>query len=40
MLVSICLLDNLVLGFRYNNLSRETGRLELATTIILVLQAK
>ena len=40
MLVSVCLLDNLILGFRYSNLSRETGGLELATTIILVLQTK
>ena len=39
MLIFTCLLDNLIRGFCYNNLSRKTGELELASTITLVLQA-
>ena len=33
-----CLLDNLILGFCYGNLTWETGRFELTSTITLVLQ--
>ena len=39
MLVFVCLLDDLILVFCYNNLTRENGRLELASTITLELQA-
>ena len=39
MLVSVCLLEDLILGFCYSNLRRENGRLELASTITLVFQA-
>ena len=39
MLVSVCLLDDLILNFCYNSLSLETGGLELTSTITLVLQA-
>ena len=35
----VCLLDELILGFCYTNLSWETGGFELASTITLVLQA-
>ena len=38
MLIFVCLLDELILGFRHGNLTRETGRLQLESTIILVLQ--
>ena len=39
MLVSVCLLDDLILGFCYSSLSLETGGFELITsTITLVLQ--
>ena len=34
----VCLLDELMLGFCYNDLTLETGGFELASTIILVLQ--
>ena len=37
--IFVCLLDDLILGFCYSNLTRETGRLELAPPITLVLQA-
>ena len=36
--IFVCLLDDLILGFCYSNLTRETGRLELAPPITLVLQ--
>ena len=36
----VCLVDDLVLGFCYSNLTRETCGFELLLTIILVLQAK
>ena len=39
MLIFVYLLDDLILGFRYSNLTRETDGLELASTITLVLQA-
>ena len=39
MLIFICLLVDLIQGFCYSYLTLETGGLELATTIILVLQA-
>ena len=39
MLIFVCLLVDLILGFCYSYLTLETGGLELATTIILVLQA-
>ena len=35
----VCLLDELILGFCYNNLTLETGGFELTSTITLVLQA-
>ena len=35
----VCFLDELILGFYYSNLTSETGRFELASTITLVLQA-
>ena len=35
----VCLLDELILGFCYRDLTWETGGLELASNIILVLQA-
>ena len=34
-----CLLDGLILGFCYSNLTRKSGRFELKLTIALVLQA-
>ena len=34
-----CLLDELILGFCYNDLTLETGRFELASSITLALQA-
>ena len=37
MLFFVCLLDNLMLGFCYSNLTWETGGLEPASTITLVL---
>ena len=39
MLLFVCLLDDLILAFCYSNLTRETGELELALTITLVLGA-
>ena len=39
MLILFVYLMILILGFCYSNLTRETGRLELASTITLVLQA-
>ena len=39
MLTFVCLLYDLILGFCYSNLRRETGGLKLASTITLVLQA-
>ena len=36
----VCLLDKLIPGFCYGDLEWETGGFELASTIILVLQAK
>ena len=38
MFVSICLFDDLILGFCYSNLTRETGGFELASTITIILQ--
>ena len=38
-LIFVCLLDDLILSFCYSNLTRETDGFELASTIILVLQA-
>ena len=38
MYISVCLLGNLILGFCYSNLTWETGGLQLASTITLVLQ--
>ena len=35
----VCLLDELILGFCYSNLTLETGEFELTSTITLVLQA-
>ena len=35
----VCLLDELILGFCYNDLTWETGGFELASTITVVLQA-
>ena len=35
----VCLLDELILGFCYSDLTWETGEFELASTIALVLQA-
>ena len=35
----VCLLDELVLGFCYSDLTLETGGVELELTITLVLQA-
>ena len=39
MIIFVCLRDDLILGFCYSNLTWETGRLELTSTITLVLQA-
>ena len=39
MLIVICLVDDLILGSCYSNLTRETSGLELVSTITLVLQA-
>ena len=36
----VCLLDDLILAFCYDNLTRETGGFELESPITLVLQAK
>ena len=38
-LLFVCSFDNLILGFYYSNLTRETSGLELASIINLVLQA-
>ena len=38
MLTSVCLLDDLILGFCYSNLRWKTGGLKLVLTITLVLQ--
>ena len=38
MLIFVFLLDDLILGFCYNNLKQDTDGLELASTITLVLQ--
>ena len=35
----VCLLDELILGFCYSDLTLETGEFELASSITLVLQA-
>ena len=35
----VCLLDGLILGLSYSDLTLETGGFELASTIVLVLQA-
>ena len=35
----VCLLDELILGFCYSDLTWETGEFELTSTITLVLQA-
>ena len=35
----VCLLDELIIGFCYSDLTLETGGFELASTITLVLQA-
>ena len=35
----VCLLDELILGFCYNDLTLETGGFEIASTITLVLEA-
>ena len=37
--IFVCLLDELILGFCYSDLTWETGGFELASTITLVLQA-
>ena len=37
--MSVCLLDELILGFCYSDLIWETGGFEFASTITLVLQA-
>ena len=37
--IFVCLLDKLILGFCYSDLTLETGGFELASTITLVLQA-
>ena len=39
MLILVCLLDEFFLGLCYNILTGETGILELASTVTLVLQA-
>ena len=39
MLIFVCLLDDLILGFCYSNLTREIVGFELAPTTNLVLQA-
>ena len=36
----VCLLDDMIIGFCYSNLTRQTCRFELELTITLVLQAK
>ena len=38
-LVFICLLDYLIIGFCYSSLTQESGEFELASTIIIGLQA-
>ena len=38
-MMQICLLDELMLGFCYSDLTLETGGFELASTIALVVQA-
>ena len=38
MLIFVCLLVDLILGFCYSNLTQETGGLEVTSTISLVLQ--
>ena len=40
MLSFACLLDDLIVGFCYSNLTLETGGLEITSTFTLVLQAK
>ena len=37
-LLFVCLLDELILGFCYSDLTLETGGFELASTITIVLQ--
>ena len=39
MLISVCLLDDLILDFCYSNLKLKTGELKLASTITIALQA-
>ena len=39
MLISVCLLDDLILGFCYSNVKRETDGFELKSIITLALQA-
>ena len=39
MLISVCLIDDLILGFCYSKLKQETGGLELASTVTLIVQA-
>ena len=39
MLIFVCLLDDLILGFYYNNMTLEFSVLELASTITLEFQA-
>ena len=39
MLIFICLLDDLIERFSYNNLTCETGGSEFASSVTLVLQA-
>ena len=39
MLIFVCLIDDLILGFSYSNLRREIGGFELASNVIFVLQA-
>ena len=39
MLIFVCVLADLILGFCYSNLTRETDGLALASTITLVLEA-
>ena len=35
----VCLLDDLILGFHYSNLTQETSGFDLTLTITLILQA-
>ena len=39
MLISTCLLNDVILGFYYSNSTQEVDGIELASTVTLVLQA-